>query len=159
MEIEINSTCNEITLNLVGTKLILFNDCELYIRNETYKNLNKSFTQKYVVRYLESNINQTQFEPTFDELIINQIENAQKIEELTFHKKSYQINIWLTISFIAVIIIVLVVIFIHFTNKHKAIELNINAKTQECFQSREGGVTSPGHSTPTENRIEVDWSA
>lgn len=147
----IESTCDERKIHIKNNYLILFNDCILSINNVTYKNTNKQFKQNFVLNDLDFNINNTKIKPTFDEIILTQVKNIEKIDELQYHKKISTTYNLFTLTAILAIIIILILSYIYFTRKRFAV--NITLKNQENFQSKGGGVTSETPPTP----IKVNW--
>lgn len=79
------------------------------INNRTFYNTNENFEKNFAVSVFQFNdtINQL----TFDELVLNQIENIEQIRELKFH--NFLKRIYSTISLIPIIIITTVYVIMY----------------------------------------------
>lgn len=149
----VESTCDERKLYIKQNYLFHFSNCELNINNVTYKNLNENFEQRYVIPNFNTNINITSKELSFDEIVLNQFENIEKVEELLSNKKINKTCNYLTFVLLAIIVIIIIIFgFKIFKNKKNTI-LNVTANTQESLASKGGGVM------PTQSSVPINWSA
>lgn len=86
LEISINQTCNERNLILSGNFLIHFNNCTIKILDHTFLNIKKIFEERF---YYEKNPNviyNFTNKILFQDIVLENKDNIDKITELKFHK-------------------------------------------------------------------------
>lgn len=144
--INLSSTCDERTTHLNGNFLLNFNSCELKIQNETFVNRKNIFEERFIIPY-EINLNTTQEQLSFNDIVIKQIENIENINELKFnHKNHVMFNI--CIGIIILLLIINLIIYVYIKSKKLRRTFYI---TQESFHPKEGEVISrSGNQTTTD---------
>lgn len=134
----ISSTCDKRNIVLEGNYLITFHNCSLKINNYVFRNAEKEFKQKFSIPSNLKNIKELNKKLTFDDIILNQIENTKEIRELKFQKQIH----YAYGGIIGIIIIIIIVIILVYKCKKPRIKINNVMKTQESLQSNDGEVMS-----------------
>lgn len=145
----LTSSCDDRIITLNGNYLINFYNCNIKIENQIYYGKNEEFIQNFVIQNNNDQMNDNETTLSFDDIVINQIENMKTIEELKFHKKKYVLYNW-------IIVIICFIIMILFIITIVIIIKVINKETQEGFILKRGGVTSklPTSTSP----IPINWN-
>lgn len=150
------SNCDERTFLMEGNYLINFHNCSIKIGSYISDNNQREFKQSFVIPNYFQNIKNQNEKLIFDDIILKQIKNIDKIEEIGNQHKTHYIY-----GSIFIVIFVLIIIFaIKFTCKQKRLKIQINNKTQESPRLEEGGVTL-SQQIPTENskktELKPEW--
>lgn len=128
--------CDKREIILNGNYLLHYQNCTLKILKQSFSNVRHYFEQRFYFPVKE-NLN-FPYKPSFEEIVIGHIENTKEINELKYHKKiTYTFSTTIVILLVIAIIIIMV-----FLKKQNKLKVKIVNKTQECFESRRGGVTS-----------------
>lgn len=152
VNVSLSSNCDERKQNLNGNYLLTFSNCEIYLNNNTFRNKEERFQQRFVIPdTTKLKVNQTKL--TFDDLLIKQVENTEFIKELKFQKQSHLfINIGM--SLVIVIVLLMASIFVY-------LKVRKLYKIQGNFSLKGGDVMSkpkedlPFHHGST--NFPIDW--
>lgn len=102
--------CDDRNIVIEKNYFIIFNNCELKIKNETYSNHKEIIKEKYFYPNAKEIGKESVTPLPFQKIISQHFENTEEIKELKFHKKiSYGINI----VFVILLIIIVIVIFLY----------------------------------------------
>lgn len=133
----LEQNCDDREFKLNGNYFIVFNNCDLTVRNEEFSNRKIVFRDRYF--YPSTKImNNSNVNANFQNIKIDFVENIKEIKELQFHKNiSYGINITLGI------IIVVSCFILYFLMKKNNVNINIkNQRVEENCQIDNKGQTS-----------------
>lgn len=135
--VSLNSTCDERIVRLNGNYLLNYNDCELQIGNQSFSNRKEMFEQRFIIPS-EIELDQIKDQLTFDEIVLNQIENIKHINELKYERKNHLV---LNLCIIIVVSFFVIALAIYFSIKTNKLG-KVITKTQESFIPKGGVVTS-----------------
>lgn len=120
----VNQNCDDRKFDLEGNFLINFNNCSITINNQTFENKKFVINERYFYPNNNKfdNLNTSNVNVKFNDIITEHFQNIKQIEELKFHKNvSYGLNITL------IIMTIIALILIYFIIKKKNTGIN---KTQ-----------------------------
>lgn len=144
----LTNNCNQRIRILNGNYLLKFRNCTINLDKHILYNNEKKFKQSFIVNKLETHIQNLNKKLSFDEIVLNQVENTKEIIELKYQKDTnLALNIVITFTVVISIVIVIVTLKI----KGNKVKINI-AKTQESLRLKEGGVISE---VPSDNTLHV----
>lgn len=141
----LSNNCKQKVVTLNGNYLLQFRNCTIELDNHVFYNHQKEFKQTFVIPQPETNIKELNKKLTFDELILNQVQNTKEIIELRYHRNT---NIVINSTIVIITIVLLIIVIISAKRKGFKVKLKFK-KTQESLQSKEGGVTSGLTQQPT----------
>lgn len=141
---KLNSTCDERITTLNGNYFISFYNCTIQINDKKYSNNVYKYIDKYVIPSTK-NLTFVSNQLSFENILLNQIDNIQNIKELRYHKyTNYGLG-----SFTFILLVVLIFVLYLYCKKNK-VRVKIINKIQENLETREGGVTSAPNIVPSE---------
>lgn len=129
IELEIVQDCDDRKIKLNKNYLILFYNCKMKIKDQTFQNQQVAIQDKYY--YPNQNLSEFDIAPKkFEPIELKNFENIKEIAELKFHRNiSYGIS---TTFIIIIIIIVIIVIRIKkHTNVINKLEIRNESKKQD----------------------------
>lgn len=145
----LSSDCDERRITLNGNYLLSLHNCSIKINNHVIYNKEKEFKQSFIIPNQLENLENLNKKLTFDDIILQQIENTKQIDELKFQKHSHFIYSG-TITVTLLLIVIIIGIYMYKTKKEK-IKINNVFKTQESSEAKEGEVTSTFHTPHYKN--------
>ncbi|XP_073841435.1 uncharacterized protein [Musca autumnalis] len=140
---KINNSCNQNTSNILnGNNILMFSNCKITIQNENFSNLKENYFEKIPDYNTYSNKEFTT-KITFNDIVLSNTKNIEKIEELKQHQHiSYSL---IVVMFVVTVTGMTVIIYIF---KGKSVNIKINETIQENPLTRGGGVTYPYPTDP-----------
>jgi len=131
----LKSTCDNRKILMSGHFFITYYNCTIKVGNETFQNKIFKTDQKYVLPPIPRAI-EVENLPTFDEIVLNQKQNIQRIKELHFHRVAA-----ITLgSFSVSSILILAVIVIFLCRRQERIKLNIKTSTEHRRERSFGSI-------------------
>lgn len=140
MEIEeglilLSSDCDQRNLFLKRNYLLTFNNCKIKINNKTFTNTNKEFKDNFLLP-TNIKINNTKIERTFDDIVLSNLQNMEKIKELKYRKISHS---HFSIVMPVTLLIIFVLMYLVSTLAYKKYK-KLKTKIREYFQTKGGEV-------------------
>lgn len=134
--LSLSNNCNQKHVILNGNYLIKFRNCTIDLDNHILYNNQKEFKQAFVLPLLEKGLEGLNKKLTFDEIVLQQVQNNKEIIELKYQKDTN-----LVINGVIAAIGIIIFIFIIISAKRKVFKVKLNFK-RESLSSRERGVMS-----------------
>lgn len=146
----VTSNCDERTILVRGNYLFAFHDCQITVGNETFSNSDKIYKDNFIIPSRDQ-VQNDDLEPTFDDIVLSEMENVKQIEELKYHKTFSNNSIVVIFIIIIVIILLSTMSCMYMMFKQNSLK----RKIQENFYTKGGGVTS--QQAPTPAIFQIDW--
>lgn len=136
--VKVDQDCDDRQFNLTGNFLIIFNNCNISMLNESFSNKKVLYKEKYF--YPNSNkLDVTNIDFKFKNIATEHFENIKEIKELKFHR-----NVSYGISLTLVFVIFALFLILYCLTKKNNVKVNIRQeRVQENSQIREREVLNP----------------
>lgn len=136
--LEMSTNCNELNkIELNANNIVTFSNCEIFIEDSKFYNKKDKYIEKYV-NFVELRKDNFTKQISFKDIIISNVRNIEKIEELKYN----QIVSYSLIVVLGVIIFV-AMIAMCYLHKKTSIKVKINETIRENRLTKGGGVTYP----------------